>query len=298
MKVFVTGAEGFVGKRLVARLQAKGMEVTAVDIVTTPGSSTIIADIKSRDIGGFIPEGVDAIIHLAGLTRTPDCQNKGYACFDANVMATLNLIDAAQARKAKQFIFASSEWVYGEWKDASLIKDEESILDPHALASEYAFSKLVSEVNLKQKYQHGFCPTTILRFGIIYGPREKNWAAVESIFNAVKTQEEVKVGSLRTGRCFIHVEDIVSGIVSSLGLDGFNIIDLQGDKLITLGDIIEASKRIWGRDPKVAETSPDNYNLRNVTNTKAVKLLGWKPHFGLQEGLNSLLTGVKEKVLK
>ncbi len=288
MKVFVTGAEGFVGKRLVARLKEKSIEVTAVDIVTSPGSSVKSADIKSRNIGELIPEGVDAIIHLAGLTRTPDCQNKGYACFEANVMATLNLIDAAEARKVKQFIFASSEWVYGEWKDTSLIKNEDTPLDGHALSSEYAFSKLVSEVNLKQKYQYGFCPTTILRFGIIYGPREKNWSAIESVFNAVKTQQEVKVGSLKTGRCFIHVEDIVSGIVASLGLQGFNIIDLQGEKLITLGDIIETSKKILGKDPKVVETSPDNYNLRNITNTKARKMLGWKPAFGLQEGLKSL----------
>jgi len=289
VKVFVTGAEGFVGKRLVARLKDKGIEVTAVDIITVPGSSVTVADIRSRAIGNLIPEGADAIIHLAGLTRTPDCQNKGYACFDANVMATLNLVDAAEARKAKQFIFASSEWVYGEWKDASIIKNEDSILDPHVLA-EYAFSKLVSEVNLRQKYQHGFCSTTILRFGIIYGPREKNWSAVESLFNAVKTQEEVKVGALRTGRCFIHVEDIVSGIISSLGLKGFNIIDLQGDKLITLKDIIETSKKILGKAPKVVETSPDNYNLRNITNTKARELLGFKPRFSLQEGLNSLRT--------
>ncbi len=289
MTVFVTGAEGFVGKRLVAQLKDKGVNVVGVDIAAAPGSSSVVADIRSREIGKLIPEGVDAIIHLAGLTRTPDCQNKGYACFEANVMATLNLIDAAEARKVKQFIFASSEWVYGEWKDASVTKNDETALNPHELSSEYAFSKLVSEVNLKQKYSHGFCDTTILRFGIIYGPREKNWSALESLFNAVKTQEEVKVGSLKTGRCFIHVEDIVSGIIASLGLKGFNIIDLQGDKLISLGDIIEMSKKILGRNPKVIETSADNYNLRNVGNAKAARLIGFKPHFGLEEGLKSLI---------
>lgn len=204
-------------------------------------------------------------------------------------MATLNLIDAAEARKAKQFIFASSEWVYGDWKDASLVKDENAPLDAHALVSEYAFSKLVSEVNLKQKYQHGFCPTAILRFGIIYGPREKNWSAVESLFNAVKTQEDVKVGSLKTGRCFIHVEDIVSGIIASLGLDGFNIINLQGERLITLGEIIETSKRILQRNPQVNEKDPDNISLRRVSNAKAKSLLKWGPAIDLDKGLKSLL---------
>lgn len=289
MTVFVTGAEGFVGKRLIARLKDKGIKVTAVDIAAAQGSPTIAADIRSREISGLIPQGVDAIIHLAGLTRNPDCQNKGYACFDANVMATLNLIDAAERSQAKQFIFASSEWVYGDWKDASLIKDEEAPLDAHALASEYAFSKLVSEVNLKQKYQYGFCPTTILRFGIIYGPREKSGSAVESIFNAVKTQEEVAVGALKTGRCFIHVEDIVSGIIASIGLEGFNIINLQGNELITLGEIIETSKKISGRNPKVSEKDPNNISLRRVSNDRAKSLLKWGPSFDLAKGLKTLL---------
>jgi nucleoside-diphosphate-sugar epimerase len=83
-----------------------------------------------------------------------------------------------------------------------------------------------------------------------------------------------------------------------LGLKGFNIINLQGNNLVTLGDVIEVSKKILGKNPKVIETSPDNYNLRNVTNAKAASLLGWKPRFGLLEGLNSLMAGTKETVLK
>lgn len=288
MKVFVTGAEGFVGKRLVTRLEDKGIEVIGVDIVAMPGSSTITVDIRSLGIKDIIPEGVDAIIHLAGFTRTSDCQNKGYACFDANVMATLNLINAAEARKAKQFIFASSEWVYGEWEDPVLVKDALTPIDPAVLA-EYAFSKFVSEVNLRQKYQHGFCPVTMLRFGIIYGPREKNWSAVESLFNAVRTKDEVRVGSLRTGRCFIHIEDIVSGIVASFGLQGIHVLDLQGSQFVSLGDIIDISKKLTGRSPKVLETAADNFNVRNISNQNTLSQIQWRPEYSIEKGLKSLL---------
>ncbi|MFH0998664.1 MAG: NAD(P)-dependent oxidoreductase [Pseudomonadota bacterium] len=287
MKVFVTGAEGFVGKRLVARLQEKGVEVMAVDIVATHSSSTMAIDIRSREIQDSIPDGVDAIIHLAGLTRTADCQNKGYSCFEANVLATLNLIDAAEARKARQFIFASSEWVYGEWKDPGLVKDSSMPIDPSVLA-EYAFSKFVTEINLRQKHQHGFCPVTMLRFGIIYGPREKNWSAVESLFNSVRTKDEVLVGSLRTGRCFIHVDDIVTGIIASIGLQGIQVLDIQGPCFVTLGDIIETSKQITGRSPKVVETAVDSFNVRNISNQNALSLIQWWPEYGLEKGLKSL----------
>ncbi len=294
MKVFITGSEGFVGQCLAARLRKDGVDVTAVDMAARLGSLTHRADIRSRDIRDIIPEGVDAVIHLAGLTRTPDCQNKGYDCFETNVMATLNLVDAAEARKAKQFIFASSEWVYGEWKDARIVKDASAPIDPAVLA-EYAFSKFTSEINLQQKYRHGFCPVAILRFGIIYGAREKNWSAVESIFNSVCTKPEIQVGSLRTGRCFIHVEDIVSGIVASIGLKGIHVIDLQGPRLVTLGDIIETSKKITGRSPKVTETAPENFNIRNVSNTIAKELIRWQPELDLEAGLGSL-SSVKMRI--
>jgi nucleoside-diphosphate-sugar epimerase len=288
MKVFVTGSEGFVGKRLVQRLKERGVETVTVDLVAPSGSETIKADICQPDIRNLIPEGADAIIHLAGFARNPDCQNKAYTCFKTNVMATLNLIEAAEAQKVKQFIFASSEWVYGEWQDGA-VKDASVPINAAILTSEYAFSKYVSEVNLRQKYQHGFCPVTILRFGIIYGPREKNWSAVESLFHAVRTQNEVSVGSLRTARCFIHIDDIVGGIIASLGLKDFHVLDLQGSNPVSLEDIIETSKKITGCSPEVVETDAANFNIRQVSNKSTLSVIPWKPELDLENGLRTLI---------
>ncbi len=286
----MTGSEGFVGRELTAICKNQGIEVVAVDLVKGPNPNQHKADICSKDIVHLIPQEADAIIHLAGLTRDNDCKDKAYACFNSNVMATLNLIEAAKARKIKQFIFASSEWVYGNWEDNE-VKDENSFIDITSLSSEYALSKLVSEANLRLKCQYGFCPVAILRFGIIYGLRKENWSAAESIFNAVMTQDEVTVGSLKTGRCFIHVSDIASGIIKSLGLDGFNVINLQGDKIITLGDIIEESKTILNKNVKIIEKSPGNVSVRNVSNKKAKTLLGWEPKIDLEKGLRLLKSG-------
>lgn len=288
MKLFITGAEGFIGKQLTSECEKQGFEVTAVDIIKSSEPNHYQADIRSKDIINLIPDNTDVIIHLSGLSRDPDCKDKAYDCFDANVMATLNLIDAAHKKKIKQFIFASSEWVYGECKEDE-IKDENSFIDITSLKSEYALSKLVSEANLRQKFQHGFCQVTILRFGIIYASREKNWSAVESIFNSVRIKDEVTVGSLKTGRCFIHVSDIVSGIIQSLGLSGFNIINLEGNKLITLNEIIGISKKILNKNPTIYETDPNNVNLRNISNEKAIKLLNWKPKIDLETGLKSII---------
>ncbi|MBU3929165.1 NAD(P)-dependent oxidoreductase [bacterium] len=287
MKLFITGAGGFIGGALMARCGKDNLDYVAVDIADGSAANYRKADIGSKDIADLIPENTDAVIHLAALSRDPDCKNKGYECFNTNVMATLNMIDAAEKRKAKQFIFASTEWVYGSFAEDE-VKDEETSIDITLLDSEYALSKLVSEQNLRQKYNHGFCPVTILRFGIIYGARKQNWSAVESIFNMVKTKEEVKTGSRKTGRCFIYVSDIVSGIIKAIGLDGFNVLNLQGDGLITLGDVIETSKSVLGKDVKVTETNPDSPNIRNVSNRKAKEVLKWRPEVDLKTGLMKL----------
>jgi nucleoside-diphosphate-sugar epimerase len=279
MKIFITGSKGFIGKELVLQCQKQGIETIEADLPDI--------DIRSKDISNLIPEGIDAIVHLAALSSDPVCKNKAYECFDANVMGTLNLIKAAEEKKAKQFIFASSEWVYDNCSENE-IKTEESLINIANHTSEYALSKLISETNLKQKYQYGFCPVTILRFGIIYGPRTGG-SAVESLFYNVKTKDEIKVGSLQTGRCFIYVSDIVSGIIKSIGLNGFNTINLEGDKLITLGDIIETLKRVLGKNPQIIEENPANKSVRLVSNEKAKQILGWKPEVDLETGLKLLL---------
>jgi len=278
--LFITGAKGFIGKELVSQCSKQGMEVFEADLPEF--------DIRKKEIADFIPEGVDAIIHLAALSTDPLCKNNAFNCFDVNVMGTLNLMEAAEKKKVKQFVFASSEWVYDNCTEQEM-KNEESIINIANHTSEYALSKLVSEANLRQKYQQGFCPVTILRFGIIYGPRKEKGSAVESLFGAVKEKDEIEVGSLATGRHFIHVSDIASGIIKSIGLPGFEIINLGGNDLITLGEIIETSKKILNKNPKTIETNPKNISVRNISNEKAKKLLNWKPETDLETGLKTLL---------
>lgn len=290
MKIVITGSESFVGKELISKLKNDNVEIIGLDSINTKPDDYEFhqVDIRNSQVQQFIPEGTDALIHLAALSRDPDCRGKAYECFDINVMGTLNLVNAASIKKVKQFIFASSEWVYDEFKENET-KDENAFINMANHHSEYALSKLVSESNLRQKYEQGFCPVTILRFAIIYGPRKNNWVAVESILNTIKNQSEVKVGSLKNGRRFIHVSDIATGIKKSIGLEGFNILNLTGNKLITLGDIIETSQALLGKSVKVIETNPSQINIRNPSNDRAKKMLNWNPEIDLETGLKTVL---------
>ena len=290
MKILITGSESFIGKQLILQLKTLDCNIIGFDSISpiNPDYEFHQIDIRDPEIHKLIPHDIDVLIHLAALSRDSDCKNKSVECFDVNVMGTLNLIKSAQLQNVKQFIFASSEWVYDKFIDSEE-KNEDSEINIANHNSEYALSKLISESNLRQQYNNGFCNVTILRFGIIYGPRKSNWSAVESILNQVKNQENVSVGSLKTGRRFVHVSDIAGGITSSFGLEGFNIINLTGNKINTLKEIIDTSQIILNKKIKVTETNSNQISIRNPSNYKAKEIINWEPKINLKTGLESLL---------
>ena len=296
MTLFITGSNSFIGSQLVKDCQDRNISYVGVDLSHSQDTACHVGDIRDPNIADLIPDGTEAVIHLAALSRDSDCRNRARECFEVNVMGTLNLMEAAQKKNAQQFIFASSEWVYSSF-DPKKDKTEDDAIEASQLTSEYAFSKLVSECNLRQKFLHGFCPSTILRFGIVYGSRTENWSAVEALFDTVATSEVVTVGSTATARRFIHVSDIADGILSVIGLNGFEIINIQGMDLITLDDIILASSEVLGRVPVIKETSANAPNIRNVSDQKAKRLLRWQAKTDLRTGLNQLnqfLTEVRQ----
>lgn len=289
MRIVITGSESFVGKEVIRQCIGKKIEIIGIDIINKQNSEFEYhkINITSPEIVNIIPENVDAIIHLAALSRDPDCKGKAYECFDNNVMGTLNLINIAKEKNVKQFIFASSEWVYDEFKENE-VKDEEYPINSLSLTSEYALSKLTSEINLKQQYANGFCNTTILRFGIIYGPRKNNWSAVEAIASKIKNNDELKVGSLKNGRRFIHISDIVKGILKSLSLKGLHTINLSGDIIITIDDLIKTCEKFYDKKMKIFENNGNEQNIRNPSNEKAKKILDWSPEISLEDGLKTI----------
>ena len=289
MKIIITGSESFIGKEIIRQCKDKEIEIIGIDVIEKENSEFEYhkINITEQEIINVIPENVDVIIHLAALSRDPDCKGKAFKCFQNNVMGTLNLMNCAKEKNVKQFIFASSEWVYDQFEE-NQSKNEEAPINALSLTSEYALSKLTSEINLKQEYQNGFCDVSILRFGIIYGPRKNNCSAVESICSQVKNKSEIEVGSLKNGRRFIHVSDIVKGIMKSIGLKGCNTINLSGDKIITIDDLIKVGEKFYDKKIKIIEKNTNEKNIRNPSNKKAKTLLNWNPEISLEEGLKTI----------
>jgi len=282
--LFITGAESFVGKRLLKHCTDLGVKYQGVDIVASDDPNISQMDICDTNLSRIIPEGA-IVVHLGAISRDSDCTANPTLANKINIEGTLNLLRSAQKQNAGQLIFASSEWVYGQVS----IDDEQRESDNlriDLLDSVYAITKAVGEQYLR--LLRNDTDVTVLRFGIIYGPRPSNWSAVESLYNSVKNQGEVVVGSLKAGRRFIHIDDICTGILAAVNRVGFEIFNLSGDSTVTLGQVIEESMRIHGTSPRVIESSPEKISLRNPSNEKAKQILGWSPKVSISAGLKSL----------
>jgi len=284
MSIFLTGSESFIGRALIARCQSIGIPVLGVDSVAPNSDVSKIFDIRDPALSDIIPEGA-TIVHLAAISRDPDCRADPREAFDINVQGTFNVVSAAQKKNASQMVFASSEWVYGDVRNDE-VQLEDRAIDITTMKSEYAITKIVSEQALRLGCT--LPAVTILRFGIVYGPRMSNWSAVENLFNAARKEDEIKIGSALTARRFIHVEDIISGVLASRGRSGFEIFNLSGDNPISLGEVVKTSAEVWGRKVKIIETNPAQPSIRNPDNAKARASLGWAPEFDLMSGLMDL----------
>ena len=292
MKLFVTGSESFIGRALFAHCKALGIEAVGVDSTTLANPASRQADIRDSALADLIPEGA-TVVHLAAISRDPDCRADPRGAFDVNVGGTLNVAAAAQKRKAANLIFASSEWVYGDVRNDE-VQLEDRPIDVTTMKSEYALTKIVGEQCLRLAC--ALPAVTVLRFGIVYGPRAANWSAVENLFNAVRTQDEVKVGAAKTARRFIHVDDIVSGILACRDRAGFEIFNLSGDRPVSLGEVIETSARLLGRSVRIVETNPSQPSIRNPDNKKAREALKWRPVLDLESGLKTVSEFLSKEV--
>jgi len=281
--IVVTGADGFVGRSLVSRLRSQGVEVVAIDAEPTL-EGTIKADICDPKIGRLIP-GQCVVIHLAALSTDGQCRQEPERAVQINILGTLNLANSSRQKNARQFIFASSEWVYGDTAGEE-VKTEASPVDVATLTSVYAVTKAATEPMLRSE----IAPETVtyLRFGIVYGPRHDSWSAVERLLVDVSEKTTIQVGSICTGRRFIYIDDLVDGIVASIGQLGFRTFNLNGNDLVTIGDIIKTSADLLSRSPEVVQTSPDKWVQRNPSNALAVATLDWSPQHDIAQGIHEV----------
>ena len=103
--LFITGAESFVGKRLVKHCKDKKISYSGVDVVASEDPNISKIDICDVDLNELIPSD-SVVVHLAAISRDPDCAKNPSLANKINVEGTLNVLRSAKIRDCRQLIFA------------------------------------------------------------------------------------------------------------------------------------------------------------------------------------------------
>lgn len=292
--IVLSGAAGFVGKKLASRLVELNFKVIALDLVNP--------EIQEVDFYYFdiaqnldllklaIPEG-SIFVHLAALSTDPICRENPIDAVNINVTGTARIVELVNRFNFSRLIFASSEWVYPEKQD-SISQTESDSLRLENLDSLYAITKLIGENIVRTTCS---VPNISLRFGIVYGPRTKPGSAPESIAHKISLGEHVTLGAGGTARRFIFVDDLIEGIYRAIiGVlpSQSCIYNLSGSELVNLKQIADISKDITKQRVDVTDARGIP-SIRNPDPSNFMKDFDFNPKFSLSDGLKACLIQMK-----
>jgi nucleoside-diphosphate-sugar epimerase len=273
-RILVTGAAGFIGRRLIALLSGSGYEVIALDRSPNAGqtvSEYLEGDIVTSQVLKQVEPPISQIVHLAA--NVFDCVNE--SCLIDNVYSTYLLSQYAPSWNVKRIILASTSGVY-QYSNKDLTVNENYPVEPEGF---YALTKYLAETVL----QVSSTPIIILRFTYLYGENNSNGAlakAIQSIEQGLSP--EVR----KENRDYLYIGDVTDAIHKALQYKGLNTIFHFGTgQLISMTEIVEKVLEIKGSSLKV-KISGQRYNLA-LDCTLAKNELGWSSSRNILDDLKS-----------
>jgi UDP-glucuronate 4-epimerase len=309
MRVLVTGAAGFIGMHVAARLLDDGVAVLGVDNFD-PYYDVALKEARLARLSGragfefrrldlaydasaaqcFRDGGVTHVVHLAAQPGVRYSLENPAAYLRNNVAAFGNVLEGCRHGRIAHLVYASSSSVYGANHTLPFSEDQ-SVDHPVSL---YAATKKADEL-MAHCYSHLYAlPTTGLRFFTVYGPWGRPDMAPMLFTRAILAGEPIKVfnhGRMR--RDFTYVDDIVEGVVRVLrqppAKDGvpYAIYNIGNHEAVELEVFIATLERLLGRsaekvylpmqDGDVGATYASIDRLRALT--------GFAPHTPLADGL-------------
>ena len=166
-KVLITGANGFIGNKLMTHYQAQGIPVVGVDL-SGNGEDIFQGDIAQPETISQLLQDSDVVVHTAALVSNSIADADMWR---VNVLATRNLIAAAEKHKVRRFVQISSIVAYGNSAEGEL--DEEQPV--HADGGSYVLTKLASEHAVLAATANSPMELVIIRPGDVYGPGSRPW---------------------------------------------------------------------------------------------------------------------------
>ncbi len=309
--VLVTGASGFIGGALVARLLDEGARVRGLvrsmekgASVAAMGAEPVVGDLTDADSLRRVAQGCAVVFHVAAATGGPAAVQ-----YAVNVTGTGRLVEEACRAGVRRLVHVSTVAVYG-YHPADVIT-EEAPLRPGR--EHYGQSKALGEKVLWERAAALGLDVTVVRPGMVYGPRSGFWSGL--MFDLARRRPALLPGDGSAYCPIIYIDDVVDLMLTVAGHPGavgqaFNAVsdppptfrEFFGAYAAMAGHQVFLSLPVWllrsaaiavepltrlrGEPQPVRDMVEALVARRRVYSmTKAARLLGWRTRISLAEGM-------------
>lgn len=302
--VLVTGATGLVGGWLTQRLLAQGASVTCLMRDWVPQSELVRAralervnvvrgDLRDREVleRALGEYEVDTVIHLAAQTIVTIANRNPISTFESNIAGTWNLLEACRrSPTVKQIVVASSDKAYGDQERLPYTEDT-----PLQGQHPYDVSKACADL-IAHAYAVSYnLPVAITRCGNFYGGGDLNWNRIipGAIRSVVRGQRPIIRSDGNFVRDYFYVEDGVAAYLllaeqlaarPELHGEAFNF---SNETQVTVSEVVDKILRLMDSPltPEIQNEVSNEIRQQSLSADKARQVLGWRPLFTLDEGL-------------
>lgn len=302
MKILLTGAAGFIGFHTAQALLARGDEVVGLDNFNAyydptlkekrgemldgkKGFTMIRGDILDRETIRDVMKGCDRVCHLAALAGVRYAIDHPDEYIDNNIRGFFHVIEEVRRQEIPGLIYASSSSVYGG--NDKLPASEEDRTDNQI--SLYGQNKKDNEL-MAHTYHHLYkIPVTGLRFFTVYGPWGRPDMALFLFTDALLHDKPLQIfGQGKMQRDFTYIDDIVSGLVSSLDRNyDEEIFNLGCGRKEELMDYVGMVEKSVGKEAakEYLDMQPGDVRASLADISKARGKLEYKPKTTILDGV-------------
>lgn len=313
----VTGAAGFIGSNIIETLLRRGEKVRALDNFATGHAANlqgvrqsvgeelwnnfkfVEGDVRNNKFCMEAVEGVDHVLHQAGLGSVPRSLSNPIATNETNITGFLNMLESARLAKVKSFVYAASSSTYGD--EPNLPKIEDRIGNP---LSPYAVTKYVNELYAAVYLRcYGFRATG-LRYFNVFGPRQDPDGAYAAVIpkwikSMIRGNDILINGDGETSRDFCYVANAVEAnlkaALAPVEAQGavYNVAVGERTTLNVLfkmlGEELSRLQIHYDKAPKFQEFRAGDVRHSQADISKAKNALYYDPKFTLQRGLREAM---------
>ncbi|MEE8340132.1 MAG: NAD-dependent epimerase/dehydratase family protein [Xanthomonadales bacterium] len=324
-KILITGGAGMIGSNLTRRLTGLGHHVMVVDnlwrgkkeyLHNNHGEPVIDLEQDLHILDLAVPgqidamlEGVDYVFHLADIVAGIGYVfNHQGSIFRQNLLINSNVIDSIRKHPVKGLVYVGTACSFPQDKqtgvDAAPLVEED--IYPAWPESAYGWSKLMGEYESFLLEEEFGIPVSVLSLHNVYGApcdfsEESSQVIPALIRKAIEYPDQPFVvwGSGAQGRAFVHVNDIVDALVSTLESGfGKGVIQIGPDVCISIREIAETLVEISGKDISIGydRSKPEGDRGRCADYSKAKRILGWEPRTSLRDGLKKTYRWIEARL--